>query len=456
MKFRSLWHLSELSFFILDYVLMCAAVVCALILSPRYESNIWEVDWLRAQFCLVTLVLPLCMSLGLQLAGLQRVQLGFRAIDALVKSAIGVAVGMAVFVIAYAILQYELVGRFILGIGFVYGVSFVRFSRLIVWKMAMHNCRNIIIYGGSRAFRSLSEVLAKSKLPIVVDGYTSLLGEGGCALGFINIGNSGLLVYCKEKSIREVVVESPARLVAAEREVLVQCMSGGICVMDLGHFTESNLGRVDLSGLGESWFWGYDGPWIKPGYSVVKRVAEFALSLLGLILFAPLALIVALLIKLEDGGSVFYSQIRTGQHGVPFRIFKLRTMRHGAEEGGALWASDGDARVTRIGRILRKSRVDEVPQFWNIIKNEMSLIGPRPERPELVARVEREVPFYNCRHLIKPGLTGWAQINYPYGASIEDAREKLAFDLYYIKHASITVDSLILLRTIVAMVSGAR
>jgi lipopolysaccharide/colanic/teichoic acid biosynthesis glycosyltransferase len=143
-------------------------------------------------------------------------------------------------------------------------------------------------------------------------------------------------------------------------------------------------------------------------------------------------------------------------HNQPFRILKFRTMRMDAEAGGAQWAKPGDDRVTWIGRLLRKTRLDEIPQFWNILKGEMSFVGPRPERPELIEAIEEKVPFYRYRHLIKPGLTGWAQINYGYGASIDDARQKLSYDLYYMKYGTVTRELHIMLRTIVAMVKGAR
>jgi len=165
---------------------------------------------------------------------------------------------------------------------------------------------------------------------------------------------------------------------------------------------------------------------------------------------------VILAIKLQDRGAVIYSQIRVGLYNEPFRIFKFRTMRVDAERDGAQWAKQNDDRTTAIGRFMRKTRIDEVPQFWNILKGDMSFIGPRPERPNFVDMIEHDVPFYRYRHLIKPGLSGWAQINYPYGASIDDAREKLSFDLYYLKYASVTLDMLIVLRTVGAMVKGAR
>ncbi|MEM1140573.1 MAG: sugar transferase, partial [Pseudomonadota bacterium] len=169
-------------------------------------------------------------------------------------------------------------------------------------------------------------------------------------------------------------------------------------------------------------------------------------------------LVVALLVKLSSPGPVLYRQVRIGQHGKPFEILKFRSMRDGAEQGRPTWATSDDDRVTPIGKFIRKCRVDEIPQVVNVLKGEMSFVGPRPERPFFVEQLADEIPLYGIRHNVKPGITGWAQINYPYGASVDDAREKLAYDLYYVKNASIFLDFIILLQTVrvVLMLIGSR
>ena len=165
-------------------------------------------------------------------------------------------------------------------------------------------------------------------------------------------------------------------------------------------------------------------------------------------------LVTAIVIKLDSPGPIFYLQERVGKGGEGFKILKFRSMRTDAEKDGPVWAKESDHRVTRIGRIIRKLRIDELPQFINVLQGEMSFIGPRPERPEFVRLLEREIPYYSQRHLIKPGLTGWAQIRYPYGASIEDAKEKLQYDLYYIKNLSPLLDLIILFETIRIVIFG--
>jgi lipopolysaccharide/colanic/teichoic acid biosynthesis glycosyltransferase len=171
-------------------------------------------------------------------------------------------------------------------------------------------------------------------------------------------------------------------------------------------------------------------------------------ALLGAILSLPLAIVTALVIKIDSRGPVLYKQERVGKNGRPFTLMKFRSMRTDAEKDGPVWASTTDSRTTRVGRIIRKIRVDEIPQFWNILRGDMNFVGPRPERPHFVAQLAQEIPFYEQRHLIAPGLTGWAQIKYPYAASIEDARQKLEYDLFYIKNQGLTLDAAILFETI--------
>jgi len=169
---------------------------------------------------------------------------------------------------------------------------------------------------------------------------------------------------------------------------------------------------------------------------------------------ALLLLAAALLIKLEDGGPVFYGQWRSGLDGEPFKVWKLRSMRVDAEQAGAQWSGRGDPRITRIGRLLRVTRIDELPQLWAVLTGSMSLIGPRPERPEIEECLERHIPHYRLRHLIRPGLSGWAQVNYPYGASLLDSTNKLSYDLYYLRNSSFWLDLLILFKTIRLVFNG--
>jgi lipopolysaccharide/colanic/teichoic acid biosynthesis glycosyltransferase len=175
----------------------------------------------------------------------------------------------------------------------------------------------------------------------------------------------------------------------------------------------------------------------------------------GIIISLPIAVVTAIIIKLESDGGVLYRQERVGRNGTVFKLLKFRSMHSDAEaDGRPVWATSDDQRATSFGRLIRKVRIDEIPQFWNILKGEMSFIGPRPERPQFVAELAEKIPFYEHRHLVAPGLTGWAQIKYPYGASVEDAREKLQYDLYYIKNQSLALDAIIIFETVKTVLFG--
>jgi sugar transferase (PEP-CTERM system associated) len=221
-------------------------------------------------------------------------------------------------------------------------------------------------------------------------------------------------------------------------------------VHEFASFIERESGRVDLRSLNPSWLIFSDG--FSGGRrvsAVAKRLFDLAFSLILLVLTAPVVLLAALAVKAETKGPAFYRQKRVGLYGETFDIIKIRSMRIDAEVGGkAVWAKKDDPRVTRVGNFLRKTRIDELPQAWSVLSGKMSFVGPRPERPQFVHDLEARLPYYAERHVVKPGITGWAQINYPYGASVEDAREKLEYDLYYAKNYTPFLDLLILMQTL--------
>lgn len=189
-----------------------------------------------------------------------------------------------------------------------------------------------------------------------------------------------------------------------------------------------------------------------PGFSWLKRLRDFVLAVAAIVLFAPLMALIALAVKLDSPGPVLFRQTRVGWKGRPYRLLKFRSMRQDAEAGGARWAELNDPRVTRVGKWIRRLHIDELPQLFNVLAGQMSFIGPRPERPEFVRYLEREIPLYPLRHSVPPGITGWAQVKYPYAASVDDARQKLQYDLYYIRNASPLLDLRILLLTVRTLV----
>ncbi|MCU7555616.1 TIGR03013 family PEP-CTERM/XrtA system glycosyltransferase [Alteromonas sp. ASW11-19] len=265
--------------------------------------------------------------------------------------------------------------------------------------------------------------------------------------------------FIADNDIEEIVIACDQRRGTLPIDVLFESRLRGIEVTDLLDFMERETGQIVVNLMYPSWVI-YSNGFSSQNY--LRDALDYSLNaILAFCIFFfvwPIMAITALIIYLDDGRRtgtpVFYRQERVGLNGKLFKIIKFRSMRPDAEKDGAKWASKNDDRVTRIGHFIRKYRIDELPQLLNVFKGEMSFIGPRPERPEFVEKLVREVPYYNQRHNVKPGLAGWAQLNYPYGASVEDSMEKLKFDLYYVKHQSLLLDILILIRTVEVVLFG--
>ena len=255
--------------------------------------------------------------------------------------------------------------------------------------------------------------------------------------------------FVENLGVSEVVLALEERRNALPLKDLLRIKTHGVHVNDFSSFMERETGRVDLDSLNPSWLIFSDG--FSSGRmvsSALKRIFDILASGALLVLTLPLIVLFALLVKLDGGGPAFFRQTRVGLYGQPFQLIKLRSMRVDAEKDGAKWADADDPRITRLGRFMRKVRIDELPQVWTVLKGQMSFVGPRPEVPQFVADLEDRLPYYAERHMVKPGITGWAQINYPYGASIEDSRHKLEYDLYYAKNYTPFLDLLILLQTL--------
>jgi lipopolysaccharide/colanic/teichoic acid biosynthesis glycosyltransferase len=236
----------------------------------------------------------------------------------------------------------------------------------------------------------------------------------------------------------------------------LHCLPLGCRIRSEADFHEDLWSSVPVEHVGPDWMLSRGLDTSNHVAEGVKRLTDVVLALLILVALSPFVLLALVAIALSADGPLFYRQERVGQYGRTFRIWKLRTMRVDAEAAGAQWARGDDPRRTAVGRLLRRTRLDEVPQVANILLGEMSFVGPRPERPEFVAELEGSLPYYAWRHFVRPGLTGWAQVNLPYGSSVEDARRKLEYDLYYVRHSSLLTDLLIVLRTAAAALRGAR
>jgi sugar transferase (PEP-CTERM system associated) len=236
---------------------------------------------------------------------------------------------------------------------------------------------------------------------------------------------------------------------------LLDCKLRGVRVMDLTSFYERELGQLRIDNLRASWLIFSDGFGSGVFRSVIKRIFDIIVSLAILVLSSPLWIVGLLAIFFETGRPLLYKQIRTGQGNRPFTIYKMRSMRTDAEKDGKpIWAGAGDTRVTRVGKFIRKTRIDELPQLFNVLKGDMSFVGPRPERPFFVEKLLEDIAYYDVRHSVKPGITGWSQVRYPYGASVEDAMAKLQYDLYYVKNHSLFLDLLIMMETVQVVVLG--
>jgi sugar transferase (PEP-CTERM system associated) len=255
--------------------------------------------------------------------------------------------------------------------------------------------------------------------------------------------------FVENLGVSEVVLALQERRNALPLKDLLRIKTKGVHVNDFSSFIERETGRVDLDTVNPSWLIFSDGFSSSRMFSsAVKRIFDITASLILLVLTLPVIALFAVLVKLDSKGPAFFRQTRVGLYGEPFTLIKLRSMRTDAEKDGAKWAEENDPRITRLGRFIRKVRIDELPQTWSVLKGQMSFVGPRPEVPSFVESLEEEIPFYGERHMVKPGITGWAQINYPYGASVEDSRCKLEYDLYYAKNYTPFLDFVILLQTL--------
>jgi sugar transferase (PEP-CTERM system associated) len=252
-----------------------------------------------------------------------------------------------------------------------------------------------------------------------------------------------------EKADRIVIAVRERRGTFPTETLLKMSLAGDVAIEECTSFFERVTGKVHIDMLRPSWLIFAGRKRDTRLKNAIREVVHRGLALIGFIVSLPIAILTAVLIKLDSKGEIFYRQERVGKNGRIFKVIKFRSMKTDAEaDGKPVWATTEDERVTRVGRVIRKIRVDEIPQFWNIIKGEMSFVGPRPERPHFVEQLASEIPFYEHRHLAAPGLTGWAQIKYPYGASVEDARQKLQYDLYYIKNQSLALDLVIVFETV--------
>lgn len=311
--------------------------------------------------------------------------------------------------------------------------------------------RVYVLGTGDRAERLVRGLRQRSELGIEVVGWTgNLLGE----LTRESVGEH-LVSLAKENGVHRVIVAMPNRRGTLPVDELLALRLAGVKVEEATSWLEKISGRIEVEQLYPSWLIFADGFRFSGIFRLVRRLLNLSVALMGLVFSLPLLPFIVLAVKLDSPGPVLYRQKRVGRGGEIFYCYKFRTMRQDAEaDTGATWASDDDPRITRTGRFLRASRLDEVPQLWCVLKGDMHFVGPRPERPEFVEWLSKEIPYYGVRHVVRPGITGWAQVQYKYGNTREDAREKLQYDLFYIKNASFGLDLLIWFQTIKIVLLG--
>ncbi len=381
-----------------------------------------------------------------------------------VKLLIAVALGSVFVAFSFYIIPHYQFGRGIFLIKIIFLTIFMYLWRMLFGSYILGKGikKNIAIIGVGGAGQTIYQLLRKDmnyKIVGFFDDNPELQGK--------NVGQHTVLgdsKYLKEMAKKNKIDTVVIAITHDKKNELFKNIltvkMAGVDVFDMPLLYEELSGKVPVKHIKDSWFINTTLSGIKSNIYThkIERFLDMILCVLWLIVSLPISLITIVSIKLGSKGKIFYIQERVGLNGKSFRLVKFRSMKEDAEVNGAKWAVEGDIRVTKVGKIIRKLRIDEIPQLWNVLKGDISLIGPRPERPEFVRILEKEIPYYSLRHSVRPGLTGWAQVNYRYGASKKDTLQKLQYDFYYIKNKSLLLDLLILLKTVkvVLLGSGAR
>lgn len=371
------------------------------------------------------------------------------------------AIGFCILTLVFYVAPDLYFGRGILGLVFVVGATSILVVRAVFYKTSDFKLlkSRIIFLGGGDLARECSDLAThdQSHRKYDVVGFVPVSSEDSCvpSSSLIQIKESLASLASRCHVVEIVVSVRNRRNGNFPINELLECKLNGIKVIDAATFFERETCQIRVDSLQPSWLVfgnGFDQSFVRV---FIKRAFDLVASSILLIATLPIMLITALCIFIEDGGPVFYQQERVGKGGRSFMVLKFRSMRNDAEKSGKpQWASRNDPRITRVGYIIRKLRIDELPQILNVFKSEMSFVGPRPERPYFVNQLCEQIPYYNIRHSVKPGITGWAQVRYRYGSTVEDAMQKLQYDLYYVKNNSLFLDILILIDTMKVVLFG--
>lgn len=461
--FGNVFHLSVVALAVTELALFACAllVATALRLEPGAAAMPWQlaaVEYIALVFA--GLMFTFCLALGLYTYRQRANAAGVLLRVLMAAFCTLMLMGLALWLWPALPLGYrELLAAVLLAVllSLVLRVLFAQFSHGEVFR------RRVLVYGGGERANSFLKLRrASDRRSFKVVGFVCPPGEAAVVPEEQVLDVSqGLLAVCLAQQIDEIVVALEDRRLTLPVDDLLACRLAGIAVSDYVTFMEGALGRIVLEALNPSWLIFASGFRQDPLRRFMSRSMDIVVSVLLLILTLPLWLLAVIAIRIEDGwsgASALFRQQRVGLGGAPFTLYKLRSMSADAEKGGAQWAQQNDPRVTRVGGFIRKVRIDELPQLYNVLRGDMSLVGPRPERPEFVSKLQQNIPFYAQRHAVKPGIAGWAQLCYPYGASEADALQKLQYDLYYVKNNTFLLDLSILVQTaeVVLMGKGAR
>ena len=368
-------------------------------------------------------------------------------------------IGFFIMSILFYMLPEFSLGRGTFAVSLITGFFYILTSRLI-FSLAVNQDtlkRRILIVGSGKKAALINSSLRRQsdRRDFVIIGYVHFPFEHSVIKENIIPHDDTLCELANKYAIDELVIALDDRRNIFPMEEIVNCRLQGIDVFDLMSFFERQTGKLPLNLIQPSWLAYSEGFYNHASRAYIKRAFDILVSLIILTASLPAIIGAAIAIRLGEKGNIFYLQERVGLNGEKFFIVKFRSMSVNAEEDGiAVWAKDNDNRITPIGALIRKSRIDELPQIINVLKGEMSFVGPRPERPEFVGQLSEKFPYYNDRHRAKPGITGWAQVSYPYGASEHDSAEKLQYDLYYVKNYSLFLDLMILIKTVHVVLWG--
>ncbi|RAO77939.1 TIGR03013 family XrtA/PEP-CTERM system glycosyltransferase [Dyella jiangningensis] len=428
----------------------------------RYGHNADELAEFTVHLPERALVFATAIVFGMVALGQYQSHMRMSRFGLMARQAVAFVLGGVLLVIGYYVLPQAYVGRGVLAIALLLGFILVLGIRIVFLQLVEVEAlkRRVLILGaGTRASQIHNQMRRRTdRRGFCVVGYVPHARETVAVPEEQLIRTSlSLCEIIAREQIDEVVVGVDDRRGNLPMDDLLECRQLGITITDLTSFFERESGRLQLSFLDPSWLvfsGGFNGT---PLRQLSKRCFDLVAASVLLLLCWPLMLIEVLAIRIESGAGqpILYRQERVGAHGCTFQLLKFRSMRTDAERDGiARWASKNDDRVTHVGRISRKLRIDELPQLWNVLKGDMSIVGPRPERPQFVADLDTKIRYYNLRHCLKPGLAGWAQLSYPYGATVEEAAEKLKYDLFYVKNHNLLLDLLILIQTVEVVLFG--